>query len=234
LILTSIRRSIERLNGLAQILPPLVEFLQVFAADPSGRLHGGIAFQGRSNVDDLHEFMPSRLPHERAVVSRMDDKPFAVQLANGFTYRRMAHADLPRQGSRRKSRTGRQRPVDQPAANMLVCLFALRLLFYGCHVSTPSEMGLFLLQKCIFLLSVSIHATESMSSNIQSPTGPFAVFAYEGPHRLPVCFGGKVGGDYVFGTSKTILPGMLLANYNHMLDVYHEFCRKGTNSGTRP
>ena len=36
------------------------------------------------------------------------------------------------------------------------------------------------------------------------------------------------GGGYVFGTSNTIFPGMPLANYHYMLDVYREFCRKGT------
>jgi len=38
------------------------------------------------------------------------------------------------------------------------------------------------------------------------------------------------GGGYVFGTSNTIFPGMPLANYHYMLDVYHEFCRKETTT----
>lgn len=32
------------------------------------------------------------------------------------------------------------------------------------------------------------------------------------------------GGGYIFGTSNTIFPGMPLANYEYMLDVYREFC----------
>ena len=38
------------------------------------------------------------------------------------------------------------------------------------------------------------------------------------------------GGGYVFGTSNTIFPGMPLANYHYMLDVYHEFCQKETST----
>ncbi|MBI4977189.1 MAG: hypothetical protein HZC28_06880 [Spirochaetes bacterium] len=37
------------------------------------------------------------------------------------------------------------------------------------------------------------------------------------------------GGGYIFGTSNTIFPGMPLANYEYMLDVYHEFCEQHTN-----
>jgi len=34
------------------------------------------------------------------------------------------------------------------------------------------------------------------------------------------------GGGYIFGTSNTIFPGMPLANYEYMLDVYREFCNR--------
>lgn len=36
---------------------------------------------------------------------------------------------------------------------------------------------------------------------------------------------GAPGGGYIFGTSNTIFPGMPLAHYEYMLEVYHEFCR---------
>jgi len=39
---------------------------------------------------------------------------------------------------------------------------------------------------------------------------------------------GSPGGGYVFGTSNTVFPGMPLANYEYMLEVYREFCRAGT------
>lgn len=32
------------------------------------------------------------------------------------------------------------------------------------------------------------------------------------------------GGGYIFGTSNTIFPGMPLAHYEYMLDVFHEYC----------
>ena len=32
------------------------------------------------------------------------------------------------------------------------------------------------------------------------------------------------GGGYIFGTSNTVFPGMPLAHYEYMLDVYHEYC----------
>jgi uroporphyrinogen decarboxylase len=32
------------------------------------------------------------------------------------------------------------------------------------------------------------------------------------------------GGGYIFGTSNTIFPGMPLAHYEYMLDIFHEFC----------
>jgi len=35
---------------------------------------------------------------------------------------------------------------------------------------------------------------------------------------------GAPGGGYIFGTSNTIFPGMPLANYEYMLEVYREFC----------
>ena len=35
------------------------------------------------------------------------------------------------------------------------------------------------------------------------------------------------GGGYVFSTSNTIFPGIPLANYRHMLDAFHDFCREG-------
>jgi uroporphyrinogen decarboxylase len=35
---------------------------------------------------------------------------------------------------------------------------------------------------------------------------------------------GSPGGGYIFGTSNTIFPGMPLANYEYMLEVYREFC----------
>ena len=36
------------------------------------------------------------------------------------------------------------------------------------------------------------------------------------------------GGGYVFATSNTIFPGMPLAHYEYMLEVYREFCARGT------
>ena len=35
---------------------------------------------------------------------------------------------------------------------------------------------------------------------------------------------GAPGGGYIFGTSNTIFPGMPLANYEYMLEVYREWC----------
>jgi uroporphyrinogen decarboxylase len=35
---------------------------------------------------------------------------------------------------------------------------------------------------------------------------------------------GTPGGGYIFGTSNTIFPGMPLEHYEHMLEVYREFC----------
>ena len=35
------------------------------------------------------------------------------------------------------------------------------------------------------------------------------------------------GGGYIFGTSNTIFPGMPLAHYEYMLDVFREFCGRG-------
>jgi uroporphyrinogen decarboxylase len=37
---------------------------------------------------------------------------------------------------------------------------------------------------------------------------------------------GTPGGGYIFGTSNTIFNGMPLENYDYMLQVYHEFCRR--------
>jgi uroporphyrinogen decarboxylase len=37
---------------------------------------------------------------------------------------------------------------------------------------------------------------------------------------------GSPGGGYIFGTSNTIFPGMPLANYEYMLEVYREFCTR--------
>jgi uroporphyrinogen decarboxylase len=37
---------------------------------------------------------------------------------------------------------------------------------------------------------------------------------------------GAPGGGYIFGTSNTIFPGMPLENYEYMLAVYREFCRR--------
>ena len=37
------------------------------------------------------------------------------------------------------------------------------------------------------------------------------------------------GGGYIFSTSNTIFPGMPLAHYEYMLEVYHEFCRDKAN-----
>ncbi len=34
----------------------------------------------------------------------------------------------------------------------------------------------------------------------------------------------SAGGGYIFGTSNTIFPGMPLAHYEYMLDVYRQFC----------
>ncbi len=34
------------------------------------------------------------------------------------------------------------------------------------------------------------------------------------------------GGGYIFSTSNTIFPGMPLANYQYMLEVFHDFCRQ--------
>ena len=34
------------------------------------------------------------------------------------------------------------------------------------------------------------------------------------------------GGGYIFGTSNTVFPGMPLENYEYMLEVYREFCRR--------
>jgi len=36
------------------------------------------------------------------------------------------------------------------------------------------------------------------------------------------------GGGYIFGTSNTIFPGMPLAHYEYMLEVYREFCSAET------
>jgi uroporphyrinogen decarboxylase len=36
------------------------------------------------------------------------------------------------------------------------------------------------------------------------------------------------GGGYIFSTSNTIFPGMPLANYEYMLEVYQDFCRRRT------
>jgi len=42
---------------------------------------------------------------------------------------------------------------------------------------------------------------------------------------------GAPGGGYVFSTSNTIFPGIPLSNYQHMLNVFHEFCQPpGTNA----
>ena len=35
------------------------------------------------------------------------------------------------------------------------------------------------------------------------------------------------GGGYIFGTSNTIFPGMPLANYEYMLEVFREFVEGG-------
>ncbi len=35
------------------------------------------------------------------------------------------------------------------------------------------------------------------------------------------------GGGYIFGTSNTIFPGMPLAHYEYMLEVYREYCARG-------
>jgi len=39
------------------------------------------------------------------------------------------------------------------------------------------------------------------------------------------------GGGYIFSTSNTIFPGMPLANYEYMLQVFREFCRKPRPTG---
>ncbi|MEN6404193.1 MAG: uroporphyrinogen decarboxylase family protein, partial [Armatimonadia bacterium] len=35
---------------------------------------------------------------------------------------------------------------------------------------------------------------------------------------------GSPGGGYVFSTSNTVFPGMPLAHYEYMLEVFREFC----------
>jgi uroporphyrinogen decarboxylase len=38
------------------------------------------------------------------------------------------------------------------------------------------------------------------------------------------------GGGYIFGTSNTIFPGMPLAHYDYMLQVYREFCEEKSST----
>jgi uroporphyrinogen decarboxylase len=56
--------------------------------------------------------------------------------------------------------------------------------------------------------------------------GPNELIAKSALYCLENCYS---GGGYIFGTSNTIFKGMPLENYEYMLDVYRDFCKRIKN-----